>query len=193
MNLNNFEPELESPRGLVKNHSLLGFTLFFIQWKGPHEFVVLTKFQVMLMLPAGPGTKSHCIDKCCLHKWETLLKNFNVPEAFLPVCNVQKLEFWATEKNPDFSLVSILYKVKDSGQLETDLLSLLNLITFSSTYQLYSFLIQSDFCLLEFLNVLFFFKKTVWYCFDSWSFMPLEEVWLPSKLFILISLFTCCI
>lgn len=108
------------PEGLLKAEFTGLHPEFFVQWKGSHEFVVLTKFQVMLMLLVQ-GSGVIAFDKCSLHKWETLLKNFNIHEAFPPVCNLQKLEFWAKEKNPDLSLLSLFYKVKDPGQPETDL------------------------------------------------------------------------
>lgn len=60
MNLNDFEPESESPiEGLLKAQFTGLYPELFIQWKGSHEFVVLTKFQYADA--AGPRTKSHCI------------------------------------------------------------------------------------------------------------------------------------
>lgn len=120
MNLNNFEPESESPRGLVKSTVYWALPWAFHSVEGVSWICCSNKVPVMLMLLVQ-GPRVIPFDKWSLHKWETLLKTFNISEAFPSVCNVQKLEFWAKEKNPDLSLVSIFYKVKDPGQLETDL------------------------------------------------------------------------
>lgn len=122
------------------------------------------------------------------HVRNSVLKSFNDPWSFYPLLAIIRVLNWG--EKPWLSLVSIFYKPKDPGLLETDL-----------------YLFKSDFfqphlpvmpiSYFEWLLFSGIFKciilKTTWHYFDSWSFMFLEQVWFPSKLFILLSLFTCYI
>ena len=113
-----FEPESESPRGLVENTAC---------WASPHVFDSLGVGLLNLLFLETPmwcwccwsedlTLRAYAFDKRSLHMWDTLsLKKLQwFLKLISPACNLQKLELWTKGENPDLSLVSIFYKVKRS-------------------------------------------------------------------------------